>query len=72
MSQEAIIGVIASYKSYIKLNEMYKKDNTELKGKPNFPKFKNNKISQEIIFTKYVIRVDGNKIINIKENAGKT
>ena len=37
MLQEAIIGVIASIKSYAKLNEMYEKDNTNLKGKPRFP-----------------------------------
>ena len=46
MLLEAITNVVASYKSYIKLDKMYKEDNTSLKGKPNFPKFKNNKSTQ--------------------------
>ena len=62
MLLEAITNVVASYKSYIKLDKMYKEDNTSLKGKPNFPKFKNDKSTQEIIFTKYAIRQDGNKL----------
>ena len=62
MLQEAIIGVIASIKSYAKLNEMYEKDNTNLKGKPRFPRFKKEKMVQEIVFTKYAIRTQENKL----------
>ena len=62
MLQEAIIGVIGSYKSYISLCSMYEKDKNELKGKPRFPRFKKEKTNQEIIFTKYAIRIEGNKI----------
>ena len=62
MLQEAIIGVIASIKSYAKLNEMYEKDNTNLKGKPRFPRFKKEKMVQEIVFTKYAIRIEKNKV----------
>ena len=58
MLQEAILGVIASYKSYVSLSRIYKEDNSKLKGKPNFPRFKNNNSIQEIIFTKYAIRVE--------------
>ena len=60
MLQEAILGVIASYKSYVSLSRIYKEDNSKLKGKPNFPRFKNNNSIQEIIFTKYAIRVEKN------------
>ena len=62
MLQEAIISVIGSYKSYISLSNMYEKDKNSLKGKPRFPRFKKEKTVQEIIFTKYAIRVEGNKI----------
>ena len=62
MLQEAILGVIGSYKSYISLCNMYEKDKNSLKGKPRFPKFKKEKTNQEIIFTKYAIRIEGNKI----------
>ena len=62
MLQEAIIGVIGSYKSYIKLCDMYEKDKNSLKGKPRFPMFKKEKIVQEIIFTKYAIRIEENKM----------
>ena len=41
---------------------MYEKDKNSLKGKPRFPKFKKEKTNQEIIFTKYAIRIEGNKI----------
>ena len=40
MLQEAIIGVVGSYKSYISLCNMYEKDKNSLKGKPRFPRFK--------------------------------
>ena len=62
MLQEAILGVIGSYKSYMSLCDMYEKDKNSLKGKPRFPKFKKEKTNQEIIFTKYAIRIEGNKI----------
>lgn len=60
MLQEAILGVIASYKSYVSLSRIYKEDNSKLKGKPNFPRFKNNNSIQEIVFTKYAIREEKN------------
>lgn len=60
MLQEAILGVIASYKSYVSLTKIYKEDNLKLKGKPNFPKYKNNNSIQEIVFTKYAIREEKN------------
>ena len=60
MLQEAIISVIGSYKSYKKLRDMYEKDSTKLKGEPKFPRFKKDKTIQEIIFTKYAIRIDKN------------
>lgn len=62
MLQEAIIGVIGSYKSYISLCNMYEKDKNSLKGKPRFPRFKKEKSVQEITFTKYAIRIEENKI----------
>ena len=62
MLQEAIIGVIGSYKSYISLCNMYKKNKNSLRGQPRFPRFKKENIVQEIIFTKYAIRIEGNKI----------
>ena len=62
MLQEAIIGVIGSYKSYISLCNMYKKNKNSLRGQPRFPRFKKENVVQEIIFTKYSIRIEGNKI----------
>ena len=62
MLQEAIIGVIGSYKSYISLCNMYKKNKNSLRGQPRFTRFKKENIVQEIIFTKYAIRIEGNKI----------
>ena len=63
MLQEAIIVVIGSYKSYISLCNMYKKNKNSLRGQPpRFPRFKKENIVQEIIFTKYAIRIEGNKI----------
>lgn len=62
MLQEAIIGVIGSYKSYISLCNMYKKNKNSLRGQPRFPRFKKENIVQEIIFTKYAIRIEENKI----------
>ena len=62
MLQEAIIGVIGSYKSYISLCNIYKKNKNSLRGQPRFPRFKKENMVQEIIFTKYAIRIEGNKI----------
>ena len=62
MLQEAIIGVIGSYKSYISLCNIYKKNKNSLRGQPRFPRFKKENIVQEIIFTKFAIRIEGNKI----------
>ena len=62
MLQEAIIGVIGSYKSYISLCNMYEKNKNSLRGQPRFPRFKKENIVQEIIFTKYAIRIEENKI----------
>ena len=62
MLQEAILGIIGSYKSYVSLCNMYEKDKNSLKGKPRFHKFMKEKTNQEIIFTKYAIRIEGNKI----------
>lgn len=61
MLLEAVIGIIGSYKSYRKLNEIYNEDNKKLKGKPNFPRYKKES-KQEIIFTKYAIRIEKSKI----------
>ena len=41
---------------------MYEKDKKLLKGKPRFPRFKKEKTVKEITFTKYAIRIEGNKI----------
>ena len=62
MLQEAIIGVIGSYKSYISLCNIYKKNKNSLRGQSRFSRFKKENIVQEIIFTKYAIRIEGNKI----------
>lgn len=63
MLQEAIINAISNYKSYVKLNEKYTKDKTSLKGKPNKPRYKNEKSTKEIVFTKYAIRQKGNLLM---------
>ncbi len=60
MLQEAIMSVIGSYKSYKRLEDMYSKDPKSLKGEPQFPKFKQIDTKQEIIFTKYAVRIEGN------------
>lgn len=41
---------------------MYEKNKNSLRGQPRFPRFKKKNIVQEIIFTKYAIRIEGNKI----------
>ena len=60
--QEVIINTVENYKSYKALENKYKEDKTSLKGKPNFPHFKG-KNTQEIVFTKYAIRVRENTIM---------
>ena len=63
MLQETIINVVSNYKTYVKLKEMYIKDKTLLKGTPNTPRYKNEKSTKEIVFTKYAIRQKGNKLM---------
>lgn len=41
---------------------MCEKNKNSLRGQPRFPRFKKENIVQEIIFTKYAIRIEGNKI----------
>ena len=41
---------------------MYEKNKNSLRGQPRFPRFKKKNMVQEIIFTKYAIRIEGNKI----------
>lgn len=60
--QEVIINTVENYKSYKALERKYKEDKTSLKGRPNFPHFKGKNI-QEIVFTKYAIRVRENTIM---------
>ena len=62
MLQEGIMSVIGSYKSYIELKKKYEKDSKSLKGEPKYPRYKKEKQMQEIVFTKYAIRIEGNKI----------
>lgn len=58
--QEVIIGLIGDHKSYQAIEEKYKKGNNKIKGKPNKPRYKKDNI--QIIYTKYAIRTEGNKI----------
>ena len=60
--QEVIINTVENYKSYKRLEKIYKEDKSKLKGEPNFPHFKN-KNKQEIVFTKYAIRVRNNLLM---------
>jgi len=60
--QQCILNVIQNYKSYICLKEMYEKDNNSLKGKPRLPKYKHTNDTKEIVFTKYAIRIENNKL----------
>ena len=50
---------------------MYKNNKNSLRGQSRFSRFKKENIVQEIIFTKYAIRIEGNKVIIIKKNARK-
>lgn len=60
--QQVILNVIQNYKSYVGLKEMYEKDNNSLKGKPRLPRYKHNNDTKEIVFTKYAIRIENNKL----------
>ena len=60
--QQVILNVIQNYKSYIRLKEMYEKDNGSLKGKPRLPRYKHANDTKEIVFTKYAIRIENNKL----------
>lgn len=59
--QQIIINVVQNYKSYIRAKEEYEKDKTKFKGEPKEPRYKGDSI-QEIIFTKYAIRIEKNTI----------
>ncbi len=58
MLQEAIMSVIGSYKSYITLKKKYEKDSKSLKGEPRYPRYKKESQVQEIVFTKYAVRIE--------------
>jgi len=59
--QQVIINVIENYKSYLRAKEEYEKNIEIFKGRPKVPRYKGEK-RQEIVFTKYAIRIEGNKI----------
>ena len=59
--QQIIINVVQNYKSYMKAKKEYEKDKTKYKGEPKEPRYKGKEIN-EIIFTKYAIRVEKNRI----------
>ena len=60
--QQIALNVIQNYKSYVALKEMYEKDSNSLKGKPRLPRYKHGKVTKEIVFTKYAIRINKNEI----------
>ena len=60
--QQIALNVIQNYKSYVALKEMYEKDTNSLKGKPRLPRYKHGKVTKEIVFTKYAIRINKNEI----------
>ncbi|MBP3255012.1 MAG: transposase [Clostridia bacterium] len=60
--QEVIINTVENYKSYKRLEKIYKEDKSKLKGEPHFPHFKNRN-KQEIVYTKYGIRVRNNMLM---------
>ena len=62
MLLEAIMSVIGSYKSYIALKKKYEENKKSLKGEPKYPRYKKEKQEQEIVFTKYAVRIEGNII----------
>lgn len=60
--QQVILNVIQNYKSYICLKEMYEKNSGSLKGEPRLPRYKHANDTKEIVFTKYAIRIENNKL----------
>ncbi len=59
--QQVIINVVQNYKGYLVSAEDYKNHKEKYKGVPREPRYKNEK-KQEIVFTKYAVRVENNKI----------
>lgn len=57
--QQVILSVICDLKSYFALIKKYNEDAKSLKGKPKKPRYSKEKY---IVFTKYAIRVENNKI----------
>lgn len=57
--QQVILNVIQNYKGYEKALEEYNRDNSKFKGMPREPRYKGDNV-QEIIFTKYAIRIENN------------
>ena len=60
--QQTILNVLQNYKSYVGLKKMYEQNPNSLKGKPRLPKYKHEKDTKEIVFTKYAIRINNNEI----------
>ena len=58
--QEVIINVLSNHKSYLEILKEYEKGNKEIKGKPRVPRYKKDNI--QIVFTKYAIRMEKNKL----------
>ena len=60
--QQAVINVVQNYKSYITLKEMYESNKSSSKGMPQMPRYKHKNDRTEIVFTKYAVRIENNKI----------
>ena len=60
--QQVVINVVQNYKSYVALKEMYENNNSSLKGEPRMPRYKYENDRKEIVFTKYAVRIENNKI----------
>ena len=60
--QQVIINVVQNYKSYVALKEKYENNQNSLKGMPHMPRYKHKKDKKEIVFTKYAVRIEKNKI----------
>lgn len=59
--QQVIINVLQNYKAYVKAKKEYDKRPNKFKGKPKLPRYKT-KENQEVVFTKYAIRIQGNTL----------
>lgn len=59
--QQVIIRVVEDYKSYLKAKEDYFKNKSKYNGMPKAPGYKNDK-KREVVFTKYAVRIENNKI----------